>query len=42
MQLEQKPTMPEEPYKVHLENIFEGPMDLLVHLIKKNELDIYI
>ncbi|MGD8521208.1 MAG: segregation/condensation protein A [Desulfobacterales bacterium] len=33
--------MPEEPYKVHLENIFEGPMDLLVHLIKKNELDIY-
>jgi len=33
--------MPEEPYRVHLENIFEGPMDLLVHLIKKNELDIY-
>jgi segregation and condensation protein A len=33
--------MPEEIYKVQLENIFEGPMDLLVHLIKKNELDIY-
>ncbi len=28
-------------YKVVLENIFEGPMDLLVHLIKKNEVDIY-
>ena len=33
--------MQEEIYKVQLENIFEGPMDLLVHLIKKNELDIY-
>ena len=33
--------MPEEIYKVQLENIFEGPMDLLFHLIKKNELDIY-
>ena len=33
--------MVEEPYRVQLENIFEGPMDLLVHLIKKNELDIY-
>ncbi len=33
--------MQEEVYKVQLENIFEGPMDLLVHLIKKNELDIY-
>ena len=33
--------MPEEIYKVKLENIFEGPMDLLFHLIKKNELDIY-
>ncbi|UCE56952.1 MAG: segregation/condensation protein A [Desulfobacterales bacterium] len=33
--------MAEEPYRVQLENIFEGPMDLLVHLIKKNELDIY-
>lgn len=28
-------------YKVVLEDIFEGPMDLLVHLIKKNEVDIY-
>jgi segregation and condensation protein A len=33
--------MQEELYRVQLENIFEGPMDLLVHLIKKNELDIY-
>jgi len=31
----------EETYRVQLENIFEGPMDLLVYLIKKNELDIY-
>ena len=31
----------DEPYKVHLENLFEGPMDLMIHLIKKNELDIY-
>lgn len=28
-------------YKVRLENVFEGPMDLLIHLIKKNEVDIY-
>jgi segregation and condensation protein A len=28
-------------YKVKLEHVFEGPMDLLVHLIKKNEVDIY-
>lgn len=33
--------MAEELYRVKVENIFEGPMDLLVHLIKKNELDIY-
>jgi len=33
--------MQEEIYKVQLENIFEGPMDRLVYLIKKNELDIY-
>jgi len=33
--------MIDAPYKVKLENIFEGPMDLLVHLIKKNELNIY-
>ncbi|MDL1963731.1 MAG: segregation/condensation protein A [Deltaproteobacteria bacterium] len=31
----------EEPYKVLLDDVFEGPMDLLVHLIKKNEVDIY-
>ena len=32
---------PESEYKVKLENVFEGPMDLLVHLIRKNEVDIY-
>lgn len=31
----------EDAYKVKLEHVFEGPMDLLVHLIKKNEVDIY-
>lgn len=30
-----------DDYKVKLENVFEGPMDLLIHLIKKNEVDIY-
>ena len=30
-----------EPYRVELTDLFEGPMDLLVHLIKKNELPIY-
>lgn len=29
-----------EQYNVHLDK-FDGPMDLLLHLIKKNELDIY-
>jgi segregation and condensation protein A len=33
--------MPEDIYKVQITDIFEGPMDLLVHLIKKNEVDIY-
>jgi len=33
--------MAEQLYRVQLEDVFEGPMDLLVHLIKKNELDIY-
>jgi segregation and condensation protein A len=30
----------ELPYQVHIEN-FEGPLDLLLHLIKKNEINIY-
>ncbi|VEN73492.1 Segregation and condensation protein A [Candidatus Desulfarcum epimagneticum] len=30
-----------ERHRVKVENIFEGPMDLLVHLIQKNEVDIY-
>jgi segregation and condensation protein A len=33
--------MPEDVYKVQITDIFEGPMDHLVHLIKKNEVDIY-
>ena len=33
--------MQPDEYKVSLENVFEGPMDLLIHLIKKNEVDIY-
>ena len=28
-------------YRVNLQDVFEGPMDLLVHLIKKAEVDIY-
>lgn len=33
--------MTDSPYQIQLSDIFEGPMDLLVHLIKKNEVDIY-
>ncbi len=33
--------MPEDIYQVRLDEVFEGPMDLLVHLIKKNEMDIH-
>ena len=31
----------EKPYQVRLEEIFEGPMDLMIHLIRKNDLNIY-
>jgi segregation and condensation protein A len=31
----------DDRYEVKVENVFEGPMDLLVYLIKKHELDIY-
>jgi segregation and condensation protein A len=34
-------TMAPDPYAIKLDEVFEGPMDLLVHLIKKNEVDIY-
>jgi len=34
------PAAPEADYRVRLD-IFEGPMDLLLHLIKVNEMDIY-
>jgi segregation and condensation protein A len=30
-----------EPYRVRVADLFEGPMDLLVHLIKKNQIDIH-
>lgn len=33
--------MTDGPYRIKVENIFEGPMDLLIHLIRKNEVDIY-
>lgn len=38
---EDRPLSPDEPYRVKLSDIFEGPMDLLVHLIRKNEINIY-
>jgi segregation and condensation protein A len=38
---EQHAAAADEPYRVRLSDIFEGPMDLLVHLIKKNEINIY-
>ena len=31
----------DDVYQIVLTDIFEGPMDLLVHLIKKNEVDVY-
>lgn len=34
-------TQDQTPYQVHLGDLFDGPMDLLVHLVKKNEVDIY-
>lgn len=30
-----------ESYRVQLGELFDGPMDLLLHLVRKNELDIY-
>ena len=33
--------MPDDIYRVQITDIFEGPLDLLVHLIKKNEVEIY-
>lgn len=33
--------MAEETYQIKVTDIFEGPMDLLVHLIRKNQVDIY-
>lgn len=36
----EEPEQTELPYQVRIEN-FEGPLDLLLHLIKKNEINIY-
>lgn len=33
--------MDEDAYQIKVSDIFEGPMDLLVHLIRKHEVDIY-
>jgi len=33
--------MQEDIYNVQIDDIFEGPLDLLLHLIKKHEVDIY-
>jgi segregation and condensation protein A len=44
---DQLPAGPEEPFESQLDAIriklqsFEGPLDLLVHLIKKNKVDVY-
>lgn len=32
---------PGQDYRIKIDQIFEGPMDLLVYLIKKHEIDIY-
>ncbi|HID31728.1 MAG TPA: chromosome segregation protein ScpA, partial [Desulfobacterales bacterium] len=34
-------TQDQQSYHVKLGDLFDGPMDLLVHLVKKNEVDIY-
>jgi segregation and condensation protein A len=39
--MEQEEYIVEKSYQVHVEDIFDGPMELLVHLVKKHELDIY-
>ena len=47
MSSEEPPIQPEEPFESQLDAIkikvqaFEGPLDLLVHLIKKNQMNIY-
>ncbi|HJO62536.1 MAG TPA: segregation/condensation protein A, partial [Desulfobacterales bacterium] len=35
------PFMLDEIYTAKIDDIFQGPMDLLVYLIKKNEVNIY-
>ena len=37
----EKPLEEPAPYQVHVGDVFEGPMDLLVHLVRKNEVDLY-
>ena len=41
MQVLAEPDAPSTPYVVKLP-LFEGPLDLLLHLIQKNELDITV
>ena len=38
--MEQTPTTPPDDYKISLD-VFEGPLDLLLYLIRRDELDIY-
>ena len=38
--MEDTPTTPPDDYKISLE-VFEGPLDLLLYLIRRDELDIY-
>ena len=38
--MEQTPTTPSDDYKISLD-VFEGPLDLLLYLIRRDELDIY-
>lgn len=34
-------TQEQSTYQVHVKDVFDGPLDLLVYLVKKNEVDIY-
>jgi segregation and condensation protein A len=36
-----EPVQDQTKYRLHLGDIFDGPLDLLVHLVKKSEVDIY-
>jgi segregation and condensation protein A len=36
-----EPIQDQTMYRLHLGDVFDGPLDLLVHLVKKSEVDIY-